>query len=861
MSIINIDDLFIKSGFKPNEAQAEAIKDVDGPLYLVAGPGSGKTRVLLWRCVNLIVFQHVKPEEIFLSTFTEKAAKQLKAGLISLLGVATAETGIYYDISDMYVGTVHSLCQRFILEKRFNNTLKKKLPTIMQEIDQYFYISNNKFLGEAIRTLGLPENYREDIKGYMNLKSSSKNEIVNCLMAVFNRFSEECIDVERIINNLEGDETLSMLGKLYRFYLKTLDKNLRKTIDLSLLQQYGYEVLCDSCNSDSIFKHVIIDEYQDTNNIQEKIFFKLANGYKNICIVGDDDQSLYRFRGATVENFVQFNTRCKKYIGVEPKKIKLNINYRSRKNIVEYYTNFIEKESWTSSSIKGDYYRNMDKNIKANSKDDGVAVVTTIGDLPNKVYKEIVVKVKAMIDKKIVSDPCEVAVLFTYLKGNENVSKLKEAFEKEGIQVYAPRAGRFLDNPEPRDIFGLIFYLFGTPEVNEEFNKGKHKEFNDWIQKCCYAAENIIGEDYKLQNFIDDKIFELDNLKRDYVEINNYMNKNNISFDAPMYKEDFVEFRKALKDKLSLVGKKELTKKSLENVIDKKLQGDAKLTYKWLITRINSLDWNLLDLFYQLCGFERFKKIFDDAEKGFDEGPIYNLSNITKYIQFFIEKSVGVITGQGLQEEIFVRVFISSYLGALYKREEGDYEIKDEPVPKGRVSFLTIHQAKGLEFPVVILGAVPPVKCNENRLETIIRPYLTGKYEPLDKISCFDRMRSYYVALSRAENLLIIPNFRGRGQSMHPYFKEDILSCSLPVIETLDVNSIPVSKKKNEGITRVYSYTADYLAYNDCPRKYMIYRKYNFVPARTTVSFFGTLIHKTLQDIHNYYIGGRSENL
>lgn len=861
MSIIKLDDLFVKNRFNPNKAQEEAIKDVDGPLYLVAGPGSGKTRVLLWRCVNLIVFQHVKPEEIFLSTFTEKAAKQLKAGLISLLGVATVETGSYYDISEMYVGTVHSLCQRFILDKRFNNNLKKKLPTIMQEIDQYFYISNNKFLGEAIRTLGLPETYTEDIKEYMNLKSSSKNEIVNCLMAVFNRFSEECIDVERIINNSKMDKTLSMLGKLYKFYLKTLNRDSRKTIDLALLQQYGYEVLCQSSNSDNIFKHIIIDEYQDTNNIQEKIFFKLANGYKNICIVGDDDQSLYRFRGATVENFVQFNTRCKKHIGVEPRKIKLNINYRSRKNIVEYYSNFIEKENWRNSSIKGGYYRNIDKNIKANSKDDGVAVVTTIGDLPHNVYREIVNKVKEMIDKKIVLDPCEVAVLFTYLKGNENATKLKEAFEKAGIQVYAPRAGRFFDNPEPKDMFGLIFYLFGIPEVNEDFNKGKHKEFNDWVQQCCYLAENIIGEDYKLQSFIDNKIYELDNLKRDYIEINSYMNENNISFDAPMYKEDFITFRAVLKDKLSSMGKKELTKNSLEKIIDKKLYEEVRLTYKWLITRVNSLDWNLLDLFYQLCGFHRFKKVFDDAEEGRDEGSIYNLSNITKYLQFFIEKSGGLITGQGLQDEIFIRVFISSYLGALYKREEGDYEVKDEPIPRGRVPFLTIHQAKGLEFPVVILGAVPPVKSNENRLETIIRPYLEGEYEPLDKIPYFDRMRSYYVALSRAENLLIIPNFRGRGQSIYPYFKEDILSCTLPVIETLDVNLIPVSKKKNEGVTRVYSYTADYLAYNDCPRKYMIYRKYNFVPARTTVSFFGTLIHNTLEDIHNYYIGERSEKI
>ncbi|WP_052085848.1 ATP-dependent helicase [Clostridium sp. HMP27] len=855
MNIINIEDLFIKTGFKPNRAQEEAIKNIEGPLYIVAGPGSGKTRVLLWRCVNLIVFHEINPEEIFLSTFTEKAAKQLKAGLISLLALATAETGKHYDISDMYVGTVHSLCQRFILDKRFKNALKKKLPTIMQEIDQYFYISSNKFLGEAITTLGLPETYKEDIREYMNLKSTSKNEIVNCLMSVFNRFSEECIDADEIISNKKSDKTLSMLGKLYKFYLESLYIQPRKTTDLSLLQQYGYEVLCVSRNSGSIFKHIIIDEYQDTNNIQEKIFFKLSKNFKNICVVGDDDQSLYRFRGATVENFVQFHTRCKTYIGVEPKKIKLNINYRSRKKIVEYYTSFIEKENWENEFIKGRYYRNVNKNIKANSSDDGAAVVTTVGDMPLGVYKEIVKKVKEMIDKKIVSDPSDVAVLFTYLKGNENAAKFKAVFEQAGIKVYAPRAGRFLDNPEPIHMFGLMTYLFGVPEVDEEFNKGKQKEFNDWIQKCYFSAEDMIGEDYKLRNFIDETIIELDDLKRDYVEICKHMSKLNISFDELVGKKSFAEFKYGITGKLSEAGKREINKKFLEKIIDKKLNEGSKLTYRWLVNRINSLDWNLMDLFYRLCGFQRFKKIFDNAEEGIDEGPIYNLSNITKYIQFFTQNNnFGLITGQALQEEAFIKVFIMSYLGALYKREEGDYEIKDEPIPKGRVSFLTIHQSKGLEFPVVILGAVPPVKNTKNRLETIVRPYLHGEYEPLDKISSFDKMRSYYVALSRAENLLVIPNFRGRGQNMHPYFKEDILSMELPLIESLNVNSIPKAKKKKDEVVKVYSYTSDYLAYNECPRKYMIYKKYNFVPARNTTTFFGNLLNKTLEDIHKHYI-------
>jgi len=95
--------------FQPNDAQREAILHADGPLYLTAGPGSGKTRVLLWRALNLIVFHEVPPGEIFLSTFTEKAAHQLQEGLQALLGLVTNLTGQPYDLSQMYIGTVHSL--------------------------------------------------------------------------------------------------------------------------------------------------------------------------------------------------------------------------------------------------------------------------------------------------------------------------------------------------------------------------------------------------------------------------------------------------------------------------------------------------------------------------------------------------------------------------------------------------------------------------------------------------------------------------------------------------------------------------------------------------------------------------------
>src|SRR5262249_30230429 len=112
--MLTLTELFEKVGFTPNSRQRAAVEHLRGPLYLPAGPGSGKTRVLLWRVLNLIVFQGTAPESIFLSTFTEKAALQLREGLRTLLTLATEHTGCAYDIGKLYVGTVHSLCQRLL---------------------------------------------------------------------------------------------------------------------------------------------------------------------------------------------------------------------------------------------------------------------------------------------------------------------------------------------------------------------------------------------------------------------------------------------------------------------------------------------------------------------------------------------------------------------------------------------------------------------------------------------------------------------------------------------------------------------------------------------------------------------------
>lgn len=398
---LTLDDLFAIHGFKPNEGQREAIFSLEGPLFLMAGPGSGKTRVLLWRTVNAIVFQNVLPERVFLSTFTEKAAKQIIDGLQTILGTVTNLTGVPYDISRMYMGTVHSLCQKIISDRRFiKNRSRIKPPILMDELDQYYFINSSSFWKLIEDLLHVKEDeWRSDMKQYFGKRSESRHDTALSIISIFNRFSEENLPIETIKRHATNkqDEILLQIAKLYEWYKEKLNSN--NMVDFSLLQQRALHQLLESEHVTSEFKHIVIDEFQDTNRIQEQLFFRLAKGNKNLCVVGDDDQALYRFRGATVENFVQFPQRSQLYLQTPPKEIKLNINYRSKKQIVTTYTNFIDKVSWVRENGDG-YYRLHDKDIQAFKQDNDTSVITTTPSKSEDVAEEIAQFVKKLIDEK-----------------------------------------------------------------------------------------------------------------------------------------------------------------------------------------------------------------------------------------------------------------------------------------------------------------------------------------------------------------------------------------------------------------------------------------------------------------------------
>ncbi|RUT05069.1 DNA helicase [Dulcicalothrix desertica PCC 7102] len=841
--------------FKPNSNQEKAILHTQGPLFLTAGPGSGKTRVLLWRTLNLIVFHDVKPEEIFLGTFTEKAAFQLQEGLRSLLGIVTNITGKPYDISGMYVGTIHSLCQKLLKERRLSNNDKKIItPVLKDQLGQYFYISKSSYWKKITQVGDFTGDANFIINQYFDKGSNSKHKaVINC-MSLFNRFSEEYLD-PILAKGKVDNEVLDGLIDMYTYYKDSLHEagKLPQT-DLSLIQQQALDVLANSYNSEQIFKHVIIDEYQDTNTIQEKLVFKLASGHNNICVVGDDDQALYRFRGATVENFVDFPSRCQQYFGCDAEEIPLDINYRSRQQIVDFYGNFINSTNWRKASGTG-FYRIHNKNIKAHSQDANTSIVVSTPAKPEHVCSEIASLVKKLVDTNKVQDPNQIAFLYPSLK-SPHVEKMIGALEQVGLKVYAPRARRFLEVPEAVAVFGIYLKIFGQP-VRGAFPGADYKNFHDWMDKCVNVADQLIEADTSLDEYVRERQEEIEKVTSDHRILLEVVEQNQWDLSQPY---DIGLMKRALYGARGLSGtaKKALGNIYFERIIEKRIAENKPFSLKYVVNAASSVDWSVLDLFYRLCIFNHFKTMLDLAEQGEDEGPVYSMGLITQYLARFTEEYASVITAQFLLNDKFQNTFFTGFLYSLFRLGESEHEDANDPFPKGRIPFLTIHQSKGLEFPVVVLGNPRKDDNGPQRVETIVSPLLNKKGEPLDRMSEFDIMRMFYVALSRAKNLMIIAHYKGTGQRLNEPFKT-ILNGNVARIPRFDINTLPEVKEDVDELPKNYSYTSDYLLYQRCPRQYMVFRKYGFIPSRSQTMFFGSVVHKTIEDLHYLLMSRRQK--
>ena len=272
----------------PNPQQQEAIHITEGPLLIIAGPGSGKTFTLVERIYHLISEHDIPPERLFVSTFTEKAA----AELITRVSSRLAADNITVNLNEMYIGTFHSICLRFLEENREFTRLQRGF-TVLDRFDQQYFLYQRL------------SDY-EEIEGSEHIINSRGWRGAANLMTWVNKVSEEALDPEDLLNAPEPE--VQALGRCYQQYQTHLKED--NYLDFSTIQLEALRLLeghPEILNEirDKI-QYLMVDEYQDTNTIQERILFKLADPDFNLCVVGDDDQGLYRFRGATIRNILEF---------------------------------------------------------------------------------------------------------------------------------------------------------------------------------------------------------------------------------------------------------------------------------------------------------------------------------------------------------------------------------------------------------------------------------------------------------------------------------------------------------------------------------------------------------------------------
>ena len=305
-----------------NDKQKEAVLCTEGPLLVLAGAGSGKTRVLTHRIAHLVENKNVKPWTILAITFTNKAAKEMKERIGALITDEVA--------NEMWVSTFHSMCVRIL--RHYGERLGySRYFTIYDTSDQKALIK------EALKTLDINE----------------KNFPVGTVMGAISARKNKLETPELAMMNAGSDYREKMIAKIYEKYQSRLKENNAMDFDDLLVNTYLlFKEAPDALDYyQSKFKYILVDEYQDTNGAQYKLVEMLAQRYKNLCVVGDDDQSIYGWRGADITNILGFEKGFD-----DARVIKLEQNYRSTKKILDAANHVVAhnkgrkaKALWTES--------------------------------------------------------------------------------------------------------------------------------------------------------------------------------------------------------------------------------------------------------------------------------------------------------------------------------------------------------------------------------------------------------------------------------------------------------------------------------------------------------------------------------
>jgi len=435
-----------------NDKQREAVLQTEGPVLILAGAGSGKTRTLTHRIAYLIKEKKVNPQNILAVTFTNKAAGEMAERVRRLLGVAE-EAGFYSSLLPV-LGTFHSVCVR-ILRKEIEYLGYKKNFVIYDDQDQ------KALLKRVMKELSISD---KEVKVGLATAviSSAKNKLWTPA------------DYGRTVENYK-EELLAKIFKKYQAELKKadaldFDDLIMKTVELfetfpKVLEKYQ-----------EIFRYLMVDEYQDTNRAQYRLLKLLAEKYRNLCVVGDDYQSVYRWRGADIENILNFERDYP-----EAKVILLEQNYRSTQIILDAADSVIRNNKWQKR-----------KKLWTEKKE-GEKIVLHCADDEEDEARLVVEEIEKLNKEEGIGFE-EMAVLY---RTNAQSRVLEEYFMKFGLPYKIVGGLRFYQRKEIKDIVAYLYFLENPKDkvsLLRIINEPKRGLGVKTVEKILLAAEEYGGD-------------------------------------------------------------------------------------------------------------------------------------------------------------------------------------------------------------------------------------------------------------------------------------------------------------------------------------------------------------------------------
>lgn len=607
-----------------NEAQREAVLQKDGPMIVIAGAGSGKTRVLTFR-IAYLMSQGVDSFNILALTFTNKAAREMKHRITQIVGP---------EAKNLWMGTFHSVFAKIL---RFEGD-KLGYPS-------NFTIYDSNDSQQLIRTIIKEKNLDKDIYKYKQIQSRISS------------FKNSLITVKAYLQNPELQEADAMakrprMGEIYQEYVDRCFKSGAMDFDDLLLRTNELltrfpDVLAKYQQK---FKYILVDEYQDTNHSQYLIVRALSDRFQNICVVGDDAQSIYAFRGANINNILNFQ---KDYDDV--KSYRLEQNYRSTKNIVEAANSIIEKNKtkldkvvWTQNTDGSKIHVNR----LVNDAEEGRFVASSVTE-------------KRMQEGAKNGD---FAVLY---RTNAQSRAIEDALRRKDIPYRIYGGLSFYQRKEIKDVLAYLRLII-NPKDEES------------LKRVINYPSRGIG-----QTTIDKLTLAANHYKRTIFEIIENIEKLDLKINRG-------------------------TQTKLTNFVNmiKSFQIQNENLNALEITEIVSKKTGLL---------QEFKK--DGTPEGVAR--IENIEELLNGVSDFVEGQKELVDAKGSLSEFMEDVALATDL---------DKETSDED----RVALMTIHLAKGLEFPYVYI-----VGLEEDLFPSAMSMNTRSELE--------EERRLFYVALTRAE--------------------------------------------------------------------------------------------------------------